>query len=162
MPKFPSRLTLLIILVGTALVTYEAGAKERPTFKVSPELVKQVCGDQLATGGGSFGCNKCSTQSKTCTDYNCSDGSNNTKKGCYRTPLRTATPTKPGLGNDLTVKQSSKNVTSKTTTGAAAAAGPPKAGLLTDSATTSSKPTSKAGTKGQTIPTTTTTTTTVR
>ena len=92
MRRVSAVLTVVVALAGSAFFAngVEAAERKRKDMKISEDLVRETCGEDLQVGGGVIGCTKCST--KNCTDYSCNDGSVGGREGCWRTPVQRVAP----------------------------------------------------------------------
>jgi hypothetical protein len=75
---------VLIIGIAVAGLAFIASDVQARSWKIGESDVKRVCGKDLQSGNGAFGCMKCGKVG--CRDYSCSDGTNPTAgpKGCTR------------------------------------------------------------------------------
>jgi hypothetical protein len=94
--------TLLPAALGVLLGGLLFAADARADQKITSQQVKDKCGSGLQSGGGAFGCTKCTPASgpfgSSCIDYSCNN-SGQGRQGCWRTPIKAeGTPSGGGKG----------------------------------------------------------------
>ncbi|HEX7007153.1 MAG TPA: hypothetical protein VF274_08440 [Alphaproteobacteria bacterium] len=83
-------LTVLAVLIGGLLVAGDVQAKGKDE-KLTEDYVRQMCGDDLQSAGGAFGCTKCPGGPANCNDYSC-NYSGKGRQGCWKIPMSRTMP----------------------------------------------------------------------